>query len=83
MKILEMRKDIKIKYSVSSPLYKILGNFFRKKDLYGEQTFLENLWVMFYMGTNDQIIQGVKLMVKRFQRSSQVSFLLIDPDLGY
>ena len=34
------------------------------------------------MGTNDQVKQGVKLMVKRFQKSSQVSFLLIDPDLG-
>ena len=35
------------------------------------------------METNDQIMQGGKLMVKRFQRSSQVSFPLIDPDLGY
>ena len=26
------------------------------------------------MGFNDQIIQGEKLVVKRFQRSSQVSF---------
>ena len=32
---------------------------------------------------NDQIKQGENLMVKRFQRSSQVSFHLIDPDLGY
>ena len=35
------------------------------------------LWVkfldMFYMGTNDQIMQGGKLMVKRFQRPSQKS----------
>ena len=35
------------------------------------------------MGSNDQIVQGRKLMVKRFQRSSQVSFPLMDPDLGY
>ena len=35
------------------------------------------------MGTNDQILQGEKLMVKRFQRSSQVSFPFIDPGLGY
>ena len=34
------------------------------------------------MGTNDQIMQRGKLMVKRFQRLSQVSFPLIDPDLG-
>ena len=38
---------------------------------------------MFYMRNNDQFMQGGKLMVKRFQRSSQVSFSLIDPDLGY
>ena len=38
---------------------------------------------MFYTGTNDQIMQAGKLMVKRFQRSSQVSFPLTDPDLGY
>ena len=29
---------------------------------------------MSYMATNDQIMQGGKLMVKRFQRSNQVSF---------
>ena len=38
---------------------------------------------MFYMGTNDQIMQGEKLMVKMFQRPSQVSFPLIDADLYY
>ena len=45
--------------------------------------FWANLWRILYMGTNDQIMQGWKLMVKRSQRSSQVSFLLIDSDLGY
>ena len=35
------------------------------------------------MGTNDQIMQGGTLMVKRSQRSSQVSFPLINPDVGY
>ena len=38
------------------------------------------------MGSHDQIMQGAgrgDLMVKRFQRSIQVSFLLIDPDPGY
>ena len=49
----------------------------------GELSFWENLWGVFYMGTNNQIMQGGKLMVKRFQRSSQVSFPLNDPDLGY
>ena len=35
------------------------------------------------MKTNDQIMQGWgKLMFKRFQRSSQISFPLTDPDLG-
>ena len=38
---------------------------------------------MFYMGTNHQIIQGGKLKVKRFQRSSQVIFSFYCPDLGY
>ena len=35
------------------------------------------------MGTNDQMMQGEKLMVKRFQRPSQVSFPLIDPEMSY
>ena len=38
---------------------------------------------MFYMGTNDQIMQRGKLVLKRFQRSSQVSFPLTDLGLGY
>ena len=60
--------------------YKVWGNFFRKK----EQTFFGQIYEgMLYMRTNDQIMQGGKLLVKRFQRSSQVSFLLIDSDLGY
>ena len=49
----------------------------------GEETFLGKFFLgMFYMENNDQIMQGRKLIVKRFQRSSQV-FPLIDPDLGY
>ena len=36
------------------------------------------------MGTNDQIMQVGKLMVKTFQRSRvNLVFHLIDPDLGY
>ena len=34
----------------------------------GEQTFGQMFGGMFYMGTNDQIMQGSKLMVERFQR---------------
>ena len=71
---------MKIKHSASTPPYKL----FCKKALHGKTNFLGQIcWGMFYMWTNDQIIQGGKLMVKRFQKSSQVSFPLIDPDLGY
>ena len=76
MKLSEMRKYMKkTKDSVSSRLYKVWRKFFRKNALHGEKTF--------YMGTNVQIMQRGNLMVKRFQRSSQVSFSLIDPDLSY
>ena len=59
-----MGKDLKIKHSVSSPHYKVRGNVSHKKVLHGGinvfgQTFLG----MFYMGTNDQIMQGENLMV--------------------
>ena len=78
-----MGKDMKIKHSVSSPPAKY-GECFRKKALLGRIHFLGQIYGrMFYMGTNDQIMQGGKLMVKRYQRSSQVSFPLIGPDLGY
>ena len=87
MKLLEMGKDIKIKHRVSSPLppTKSGGTFFAKKLCMREQAFFMGKCYgeMFYLGTIDQIMQGRKLMVKRFQRSSQVSFFLIDPDLSY
>ena len=63
--------------------------FFLKKLCTGEQTFLSKFMGggggggVFYMGSNDQSMQGEKLVVKRFQRSSQVSFPLTDLDLGY
>ena len=61
--------------------------FFLKKLCTGEQTFLSKFMGggggMFYTGTDDQSMQGEKLVVKRFQRSSQVSFPLTDLDLGY
>ena len=57
------------------PSYKVWGSFFNRKALYEEQTFFGQIvGGMFYMRANDQIMQGGKLMVKRFQRSSQVSF---------
>ena len=78
-----MAKDLKIKHSVFSPPNKVWENFFHKKALHGGTNFFgQILWGMSYMGTNDHIMQGGELMVKRFQRSSQVSFSFIDPDLG-
>ena len=65
------------------PPTKYGGTFFVKKLCMGSKRFGANLWRMFYMGTNDQIMQEGKLPVKRFQRSGQVSFPLIDPHLGY
>ena len=71
MKILEMGKDMKIKHSVSSPPCKVWGNVFAKKLCMGEQVFLGKfMGGMFYMGTNDQIIQGASQWLTRFQRSS-------------
>ena len=57
--------------------------FSQKSFAWGKKRFWANLWEMFYMGTNDQIMQGGKLMIERFQRPSQFSLPLIDPDLGY
>ena len=69
--LLKMGQGFKIKHSVSFPPTKYGQTFFIKKLCMGEQTFLGG---MFYMGTNDQIMQEGRLMVKTFQRSSQVSF---------
>ena len=60
-----------------------MGKLSQKKFRLGEKRFWANLWGMFYIGTNDHLMQVGKLMVKRFQRLSQVSLPLIDPDLGY
>ena len=77
-------KGMKIKNSISSPPTKHEETFFVKNLCMTEQTFWGQMYRgMFYMGTNDQILQGGELMVKRFQRSSQLSFRLIEPDLGY
>ena len=81
-KLLEMAKDLGIQHSVSSSSKKIWANFFHKKALHGETIYPGNFFFFFfwggggwgvYMGTNDQIMQGGKLMVKWFQMSSPVS----------
>ena len=68
-----------------SPLHptKYGRTFFIKKLCMGKQSILETFFFFWggggggggggYMGTNDQIMQGGKLMVKRFQMSSPVS----------
>ena len=57
-----------------SPLQS-MGEPFPKKALHGEINLFGQVFQgMFYIGTNYQIMQGGELMVKRFQRSSQVSF---------
>ena len=57
------------------PPCKVWGPFFDKKALHGRTNYSGQIFRgMFYMGTNDQIMQGKKLMVKKFQRLSQVSF---------
>ena len=53
-----------VKHSVSSPPTKCWGTFFVKKLCMGENFFFflggggANLGEMFYMGTNNQIMQG-------------------------
>ena len=74
MKLLQMGKDI-----VSLlPHTKYRGTLFVKKALHGETNLFRQIYGrMFYTGNYDQIMQGGRLMVKRFQSSSQVSFPLI------
>ena len=73
--LLKMGIDLKIKHSVSSLIYKVWRNYFHKKALHRGRNFFGQIFLgMLYMGTNDKIMQGGKLMVKRSQRSIQVSF---------
>ena len=59
MKLLELRKDTKIKHSVSSPPPKYWGDFFLKKALNGGTNFFGQIYGgMFYMKINDHIMQG-------------------------
>ena len=83
MKLSEKGKYMKIKHSVSCSPTKYGELFLWKSFALGTNLFRQIYGGIFYMGTNDQIMQGRKLMVKRFQSSSQVSFPLIDPDLSY
>ena len=60
-----------------------MGNDFGKKAMHGGSNLFGKVYGgMFYMGPNDQIMQEGELMVKRFQKSSKVTFPLIEPDLG-
>ena len=57
MKLLEMGKDIKIKQCLLSPLQG-MGELFCKKALHGRTNFFRQMYGrMFYMGTNDHIMQ--------------------------
>ena len=59
IKLLGMGKDMEMQHSVSSPPYKVQGNFFCKKALHGGTNVLDQIYGgMFYMGTNDHILQG-------------------------
>ena len=58
MKLLEIGKDMKITHSLSSPPEKVWGNFC-KKVLHGGTNFFGQIYGgFFYMGTNDQVMQG-------------------------
>ena len=74
MKLVEMKTDMRIKHSVSSTSYKVWENFFCKKVLHGGTNVFGQIYGrvggLFYMQTNDQIMQRGKLIVKRFQRPS-------------
>ena len=54
--LLEMGKDLKIKHSVSSTSTKYREHQIALHE--GTNFFGQIFWGMFYMGSNDQIIQG-------------------------
>ena len=57
------------------PPRKIWGDVFHEKALHYGTNFSGQIFEgIIYIGTNDQIMQEGKLMVMRFQRSSQVIF---------
>ena len=61
-----------------------MGNFFRKKALHGGTIFLGQFFCgIFYMETNDQIMQGGSKWLRDFKSSVKLVFSLIDSELGY
>ena len=62
-----MREDVKIKHSLSS-LYQNMSGFFLQKALNRETNSFEKIYGgLFYMGTNDQIMQvGGKVLKTGF-----------------
>ena len=57
---------------------------FYKKALHGGKNFFGQIfWEMFYMGTNDQIMQGGNKWLRGFKGRFKLVFTLIDHDLGY
>ena len=62
-----MREDVKIKHSLSS-LYQNMSGFFLQKALNRETNSFEKIYGgLFYMGTNDQIMQvGGKVLETGF-----------------
>ena len=77
MKLLEMGKDMKIKYTVSSRPTKYGQTFFVKKLCIGGTNFFGQIYRgMFYMGTNDQIVQGESLwLLRSFKDRVKLVFL--------
>ena len=77
-----MRKNMKIKHSVSAPPTNYGWTFVIKKVCIA---WVGNKRGMFKLGLMIRSCKGGRevLMVKRFQRSSQVSFSLIEPELAY
>ena len=77
-----MGKDLKIKHSVSSSSYKVWGNFFHKKALHGGTNFFWQIFGgIFYMGTNDQIMQGGSYWLKGLNVWFKLVFPIIYLDL--
>ena len=76
MNFLEIGKDMKIKYSVSSLPYKVLGKCYSKKDLHRGTNFSWQIYGgMFYMETNDQIMQGKSQWLRDFKGRVKLVFL--------
>ena len=76
-----MESDLKIQHSVYSTPYKVWGTFFKKKSFAWRTNFFGQIfWGMFYIGTNDQIMQE---WLRGFKGRVKLICPFIDPDLGY